>query len=97
MGISEENLCLNLEVETVTDLYNPCNWDKPNGLRVPEKNQMNSFLLYTTFALETKGNSDDEKTTKQAEFISLTAMWAVRLHFALFPLATSTAKRKLIR
>jgi len=64
MGISKENLCFNLEVETVTDHYNPCTWDKPNGPRVPKKNQTNSFLLYTNFAVETKGNSDDKKTTK---------------------------------
>ena len=50
---SKQNLCFNLEVETVTDLYNLWNWDNPNGLRVPKKNQMNSFLLITTFALET--------------------------------------------
>ena len=47
MGISKESLCFNLEVETATDLY------KPSGLCVPKKNQMNSFLLITTFALET--------------------------------------------
>jgi len=64
MGISKENLCFNLEVETVIDLYNPCTWDKPNVLRVPKKNQMNPFLLNTTFALETKANSDDKKTKK---------------------------------
>jgi len=66
MRISKENLCFNVEIETVTDLYNPCTWDKPNGLRVPKKNQMDSFSLYTNFAVETKGNSDDKKRQSKA-------------------------------
>jgi len=63
---------------------------------------MYSFLLYTTFALETKENSNDKTEkhnvkVKQTAVISLTAMRAARLHFSLFPQATSTTRMKLIR
>ena len=35
MGISKENVCFNLEVETATDLYKSSYFHKSNGACVP--------------------------------------------------------------
>ena len=101
MGISKEKLCFNLEVETITNLYNSCGLYKPNSRDAKKKS--NQFVLtkynFCT-ALEIKGNSDDERNdkVKQTELISLTAMWASRSQSAVFPAkATYTPRKKLNR